>query len=146
MWITALFNSMKLWVMLCRATQDGRIMVESSDKTLSTGKGNGKLLQHSCLENHMNSMKRQNTWHWKMNSPCCFVPNILLEKVGEIAPEEWRGWAKLKQNPVVDLSVGESTVQWCKEQYCIGTWNIRSMNHINWEWSNRRWQEWTLTF
>ena len=71
MWITALSNSMKLWVMLCRATQDGRIMVESSDKTLSTGKGNGKPLQHSFLENHMNSMKRQNTWHWKMNSPDC---------------------------------------------------------------------------
>ena len=35
-------------------------MVESSDKTLSTGEGNGKLLQYSCLENPMNSMKRQN--------------------------------------------------------------------------------------
>ena len=48
--------------MPCRATQDGRIMVESSDKTRSTGKGNGKPLQmsrNSCLENPMNSMKRQ---------------------------------------------------------------------------------------
>ena len=34
-------------------------MVESSDKTWSTGEGNGKLLQYSCLENSMNSMKRQ---------------------------------------------------------------------------------------
>ena len=34
-------------------------MVESSDKTWSTGEGNGKLLQYSCLENHINSMKRQ---------------------------------------------------------------------------------------
>ena len=34
-------------------------MVESSDKTWSTGEGNGKSLQHSCLENPMNSMKRQ---------------------------------------------------------------------------------------
>ena len=45
--------------MLCRATQDGRVMVKSSDKTWSTGEGNGKLLQYSCLENPMNSMKRQ---------------------------------------------------------------------------------------
>ena len=35
---------------------------------------------------------------------------------------------KLKQHPVVDMSGGESTVQCCKEQYCIGTWNVRSMN------------------
>ena len=45
--------------MLCRTTQDGRVMVESSDKMWSTGEGNGKLLQYSCLENPMNSMKRQ---------------------------------------------------------------------------------------
>ena len=43
-----------------RATQDGWVMVESSDKTWSTGEGNGKPLQYSCLENPMNSMKRQN--------------------------------------------------------------------------------------
>ena len=45
--------------MLCRATQDGRVMVESSDKTWSMGEGNGKPLQYSCLEKPMNSMKRQ---------------------------------------------------------------------------------------
>ena len=45
--------------MPCRATQDGRVMVESSDKMWSTGEGNGKPLQYSCLENTMNSMKRQ---------------------------------------------------------------------------------------
>ena len=43
----------------CRAIQDGRVTVESSDKTWFTGKGNGKPLQHSCLENPMNSMKRK---------------------------------------------------------------------------------------
>ena len=46
--------------MPCRATQDRRVMVESSDKTWSTGEGNGKPLQHSSLENPINSMKRQN--------------------------------------------------------------------------------------
>ena len=42
-----------------RATQDGWIMSESSDKTWSTGEGNGKPCQYSCLENPMYSMKRQ---------------------------------------------------------------------------------------
>ena len=43
-----------------RATQDGRVMLERSDRMWSTGEGNGKPLQYSCLENPMNSMKRQN--------------------------------------------------------------------------------------
>ena len=45
--------------MLCRVTQDRQVIVESSDKTWSTGEGNGKPLQYSCLENPMNSMQRQ---------------------------------------------------------------------------------------
>ena len=45
--------------MLCRATQEEWVMVESSDKIWSTGKGHGKPLQYSCLENPMKSMKRQ---------------------------------------------------------------------------------------
>ena len=45
--------------MLCGATQEGRVIVESSDKMWSTGEGNGKPFQYSCLENPMNSMKRQ---------------------------------------------------------------------------------------
>ena len=56
---TALSNSMKL-SHAHGATQDGRVMVERSDRMWSTGEGNGKPLQHSCLENPMNSMKRQN--------------------------------------------------------------------------------------
>ena len=45
--------------MLCRDTQDERVMVEGSDKTWSTGEGNGKPFEYSCLENPMNCMKRQ---------------------------------------------------------------------------------------
>ena len=63
MWTTALSNSVKLRAMPCRATQDRPVMVESSDKTWSTGEGNGKPLQYSCLENPMNSMKRQKKGH-----------------------------------------------------------------------------------
>ena len=56
---TALSNSMKP-SHARGATQDGRVMVERSDRMWSTGEGNGKPLQYSCLENPMNSMKRQN--------------------------------------------------------------------------------------
>ena len=55
---TALSNSTKL-SHARRATQDGQVMVERSHRMWSTGEGNGKPLQYSCLENPMNSMKRQ---------------------------------------------------------------------------------------
>ena len=45
--------------MPCGATQDRQLMVEKSDRMWSTGEGNGKPLQYSCLANPMNSMKRQ---------------------------------------------------------------------------------------
>ena len=56
---TALSNSMKP-SHAHGATQDKWVMVERSDRLWSTGEGNGKPLQYSCLENPMNSMKRQN--------------------------------------------------------------------------------------
>ena len=56
---TALSNSVKL-SHVRGATQDGRVMVERSDRMRSTGEGNGKPLQYSCLENPKNSMKRRN--------------------------------------------------------------------------------------
>ena len=56
---TALSNSMKP-SHACGASQDGPVMVERSDRTWSTGEGNGKPLQYSCLENPMNSRKKQN--------------------------------------------------------------------------------------
>ena len=56
---TALSNSMKP-SHAYRATQDGWVMVERPDRMWTTGEGNGKPLQYSCLENPMNSMKRQN--------------------------------------------------------------------------------------
>ena len=59
----SLSNSMKLSVVLCRAAQEGWVMVESSDKTWATGEGNVKTLQYSCLENPMNSMKGKKIGH-----------------------------------------------------------------------------------
>jgi len=68
----------------CRATQDGRVMVESSDQMWSTGEGNGKPLQYSCLENPMNSMKRQKDRTVKDELPRMLGANMLLEISGEI--------------------------------------------------------------
>ena len=45
--------------MPCKATQDKQVIVESTDKTWSSGEGNDKPLRDSCLENTMNNMKRQ---------------------------------------------------------------------------------------
>ena len=88
--------SMKRWAMPCRATQYGRVMVERSDKTWSTGEENGKALQYSCLENPTNSMKK--IWHWKMNSPGRQVSHMLLEISGEITPKRMKRWSQSKNN------------------------------------------------
>ena len=58
-WRRGLHNSMKLWAMPCRATQDRQVIVKSSGKMWSTGEGNGNPFQYSCLEDAMNSVKRQ---------------------------------------------------------------------------------------
>ena len=80
------------------ATQDGRVMVERSNRMWSTGEGNGKPLQYSCLENHMNSMKRQNDRILKEELPRLVVPNMLLEISGEVTPERMKGWNQSKNN------------------------------------------------
>ena len=71
-----------------RATQDGRVMVESSDKIWSTGEGNDKPLQYSCLENPMNSMKKQKDRTLKDELP----------RSGEISPERMKRWSQSKNN------------------------------------------------
>ena len=54
---------------------------------------------------------------------------MLLGKSGEIALERMKGWSQSKkQHPIVDETGDRSNVQCCKEQYCIGTWNVRYMN------------------
>ena len=65
---TALSNSMEP-SHAYEATQEGQVMMEMSDRMWSTGEGNGKLLQYSCLENPMNNMKRQNGRIPKENLP-----------------------------------------------------------------------------
>ena len=53
---------------------------------------------------------------------------MLLEISGEITPERMKGWSQSKNNTQLDVTGDRSKVQCCKEQYCIGTWNVRSMN------------------
>ena len=77
--------------MTCRATQDTQVMVESSDKMWSPGERNGKPLQYSCLENPMNSMKRQKDMKREDEPPKLErVSNMLLGKSGEIATEKMK--------------------------------------------------------
>ena len=54
---------------------------------------------------------------------------MLLEISGEITPERMKGWSQSKkQYPVVGVTGDKSKVRCCKEQYCTGTWNVRSMS------------------
>ena len=85
--------------MPCGATQDGRVMVERSDRMWSTGERNGKLFQYSCLKNPMNSMKRQNDRILKEKLPRSVgALEMLLEISGEITPERMKGWSQNKKN------------------------------------------------
>ena len=93
-WTTAMSNSMKL----SHAIQDGWVMVEGSDRMWSTGEGNREPLQYSCLENPMNSMKRQNDRILKEKLPRSVCAQMLLEISGEITPERMKGWSQSKNN------------------------------------------------
>ena len=104
----------------------GAPLVFWSERMWSTGEGNGKPLQYSDLENPMNSMKRQKDRILKEE----------LVKTLYATRDQWINNSrkneemepKQKQYPDVDVTGDRSKVQCCKEQYCIGTWNLRSMN------------------
>ena len=108
----------------------------------STGEGNGKPLQYSCLENPINSMKRQNDRIPKDELP---------RSVGtqNATGDQWRNNSrkneemepKQKQHPVDDVSGDRSKVQCYKEQYCIGTRNVRSINQGKLDVVKQRWEE-----
>ena len=115
--------------MPCRGTQDGQVMVESSDKTWSTGEGDSKPLQYSCLENPMNSMKRQNDRILKEELPRSVGAQYATgDQCRNNSRKNEEMESKQKQHPVVDVAGDGRKVQCCKEQYCVGTWNVRSMN------------------
>ena len=116
-WTTVLSNSVELWAMPCRAIQDVRVILESSDKMWSTGERNGKPLQYSSLENPMNCIKRQKDMTLK---------DELTRSVGAqyATGEEWRNNSrnneqtkpKWKQHPAVYVTGDESKARCWKEQ------------------------------
>ena len=88
----------------------------------STGERNGKPLQYSCLENPMNSMKRQKDRTLKDELPRSVGAQYATgdqhrnnyKKNEEMEPKQ-------KQHPIVDVTGDESKVRCRKEQYCVGT-------------------------
>ena len=97
--------------MPCRAIQDGLVIVESSNKMWSTGEGNGKPLQYSCLENPMNSMKRQKDRTLKDELPRSVDAQYATggqRRNNSRQNEEME--PKQKQHPVVDVTGDGSKV------------------------------------
>ena len=97
--------------MLCKATQDGWVMVESFDKTWSTGEGNGKPLQYSYLENPMKSRKRQKYRTLKDELPRLVGAQYATGdqwRTNPIKNEETE--PKQKQHPAVDVTGDGSKV------------------------------------
>ena len=104
-------------------------MVERSDTMWSTGEENGKPLQYSCLENPMNSMKRQNDRILKEELPRSVGAQYATGDQWRTNSRKNEGMEpKQKHYPAVDVISDGSKVRCCKEQYCRGTWNVRSMH------------------
>ena len=125
---TALSNSMKP-IHACGANQDRRVMVERSDRAWSSGEGNGKPLQYSCLENPMISMKMHNDKISREELPRSVGAQYATGDQWKNNYRKNKGMEpKKNQYPVVDVTGDRSKIRCCKEQYCIGSWNVRSMN------------------
>ena len=118
----------------CGVTQHAWIMVERPDRMWSTGEGNGKPLQYSCLENPMNSMKRQNDRIQKEELPRSVGAQYAIGRQWRNNSRKNEGMeSKQKQYPAVDVTGDSSKGQCYKEQSCTGTWNVRSMNQVKLE-------------
>ena len=104
-------------------------MVEKCDRMWSTGEGNGKPLQYFCLENPMHSMKSQNDRILKGEIPGSVDAQYATgdQRSNNSRKNEGKE-PKQKQYPAVDGTGDRSKVRCCKEQYCVGAWNARSMN------------------
>ena len=126
--------------MLCRSTQDVWVTEETSDKMSSTGQGNGKLFQYSCLENPIKSMKREKAMTLKGELPRSADAQYATgEKWRNISRKNEEPEPKRKQCPVLEGTGNGSKVRCCKEQYRTGM--LGSCIKVNCKWSNRRWQK-----
>ena len=98
--------------MPCRATQDEWVMMESSDKTWSTGEGNGKPLHYFCLENPKNSMKR--LWIW-------LVMKVMSNAVREILHRTWNV-----------RSMNQSKLEVVKQEIARVSMDILGIRELKW--------------
>ena len=129
-----LCNSMKLWTMLCRATQDRQWRVLRKCSPLED-----EMVTHSStlvLKISWTVWKSEKIWHQKMSTP-------RLESVQYTTGEEQKAitnrsrkneaaGSKREQCSVVDVSGGESKAKCCKEQYCIETKMLGPWIKVNW--------------
>ena len=117
-------------------------MIENSDKMWSTGEGNGKPFQYSCLENPMNSMKRQ-----KDMTPKDELPRLVGAQYA--TGDQWRNNSrqneemepKQKQSTVVDVTADGSKVRCLNNSVAQEPGMLGPLIKVNCKWSNRRWQE-----
>ena len=130
LWRRDLCNSMKLWVMPCKATQDGRVLT-----TWSTPGGNDKPLQYSCLEDSMNSMKRQTEMTLEDELPGQKVSNMLLGKSrGQLltAPERMkqrkRKWCLA--GTCLMVKVKSDAVRQCRTSWLCWYWEVCELPYL----------------
>ena len=146
-WTTALPNSMKLWAMPCRPPKMDRSWQRVLAKRGPLEKGMANHFSLLALRTPWISWKGKKIGHWKVE---------LLRSVGVqyATGDQWRNnfrknegvEPKQKQHPVVDGTGNRCKIQCCKEQYYIGTWNVRSMNQGKLEVVKQEMEEWTSTF
>ena len=132
-WITILCKAVKLWDMPCRATQDRWVMVESSDKMWSSRGGNVKSLRYSCLENPMNSMRRQKDTALEDETPRLVDVYYATGKSGEIMKERVKQLVQCGNDTqfwlcLVEKTKSDAVKSLLFTEYLIGTWNVRSIN------------------
>ena len=140
---------MKLWSILCRATQDGWVILKSSGKTWSTGVGNGNILQYAFLESTMDSVRGQKDMTHEDEPPRMEGAlytigksrgqlQIALERIKWLGQSE--NHAQLWMCLVVKVKSDAIKNSTAMEHGILGPW-IK----LNWTWLSRKWQEWTLT-
>ena len=117
------------------------------DRMWSTGEGNGKPLQYSCLENTINSMKRQKDRALKDELPRSVGAQYVSGDQWRITPERMKRQSQSKNNTqlwmwlMMEVKSGAVKSNTVYEPGMLGPW-IK----VNWKWSSQRLQEWTSTF
>ena len=138
-WTTALSNSVKLWDIPCRVTQDGWVSGEFWQNVVHWRREWQTTSVFLPWEPQWTIWKGKMTGYWKWSSPGLEVPNMLLEIRGEIAPERTKGQSQSKNNTqlwvglVIEARSDAVKSNTAQEPGMLGPW-VKA----NWKWSNRR--------